>query len=200
MRIGTYEYDFSWARVVSDLFSPPVIWGVLALPIAFRDAESLNQAITWATVYIMLVCVLPIVYISAMVKLGKITDIHMKVRKQRILPFLISMISTSIAWLVLRLMGAPAIMPLLAMFSLVQLAVMLGITFVWQISVHAISISGATIAMWFFFGVIPAILTLPFIVLVGAARLKLRRHTPAQVIAGAMIGLMVPMLLFMLIV
>lgn len=195
MRINTFNYDVSWARMVSDILSPPVIWGTLALPIAFKDADSQGQAIGWASVYIFLVCVLPIVYIAAMVKLNKITDIHLKVRKQRLIPFMISIFTTTVAGIALDLMGAP-IMPILALFTGVQLVVMLLITLVWQISMHTVSISGATIAMWVFFGVIPALATLPLIVLVGTARLKLDRHTPAQVIVGTLVGIIVPLLLF----
>ncbi len=138
-----FEYNASWERLVSDILSPPVVWALLAFPLAFRSADNAQQALTWALTYITLVCVLPIVYIALMVKRGSITDIHMPVRNQRIRPFLVSILCTMFAWGILRLMGAPAVMPLLALFSMVQLAIMLIITFTWQISIHAISISGA---------------------------------------------------------
>lgn len=194
--IARRYYTVSWARLVSDLLSPPVVWAALAFPIAFRDAPSQIHALLWATVYIALVCVLPVIYIGVMVKRGRITDIHMKLRHQRIRPMIVSVICTTIAWWTLRLMGAPEVVPLLALFSLVQLVVIALITLVWQISVHAISISGVAVAALVLFGLIPALLTLPLIILVGAARLKLQRHTPAQVVAGTAIGLIVPALLF----
>jgi hypothetical protein len=53
-----------WPRLVSDILSPPVVWGVLALPIAFRDEPSRGQALLWAAVYITIVCVVPIVYVA----------------------------------------------------------------------------------------------------------------------------------------
>ncbi len=187
----------SWARLVSNLLSPPVIWAAMAFPIAFRDAHTQQQAIMWALIYCGLVCILPLVYVAVMVKRGKITDLHMKVRQQRMLPFIVSIVCTSIAWWVLRFMGAPAVVPLFALFSLAQIAVIAVITLVWQISMHAMSITGAVVAAFTFFGVIPALLLLPLIVLVGAARLKLERHTLAQIIAGAAVGLIVPLLLFL---
>jgi len=186
--------------LVSDILSPPVVWALLAFPIAFRDAASQSQALTWALVYIALVCILPIIYIALMVRRGTITDIHMRVRTQRIRPFLVSIICTAIAWGILRLMGAPAVMPAFALFSMVQLAIMLAITFVWQISIHAISISGATVALAILFGAIPALLTAPLVLLVGAARIKLERHTPAQVIVGTCVGFAVPLLMFQMVV
>jgi membrane-associated phospholipid phosphatase len=200
MRVGHFEYNADWARLVSDILSPPVVWALLAFPIAFRDAASQSQALTWALVYIALVCILPIIYIALMVRRGTITDIHMRVRTQRIRPFLVSIICTAIAWGILRLMGAPAVMPAFALFSMVQLAIMLAITFVWQISIHAISISGATVALAILFGAIPALLTAPLVLLVGAARIKLERHTPAQVIVGTCVGFAVPLLMFQMVV
>jgi membrane-associated phospholipid phosphatase len=191
--------QLSWARLVSNLLSPPVIWAVMAFPIAFRDAETQTQALTWALVYGVLVCLLPLLYVVWMVRRGAISDLHMEVRQQRLRPFVVSLVCTTIAWWVLRFMGAPAVLPLFALFSLAQIAVIALITLVWQISMHAMSISGAVVAAFAFFGLLPALLLLPLVVLVGAARLKLQRHTPAQVVAGAAVGVVVPLLLFILI-
>jgi membrane-associated phospholipid phosphatase len=188
--------SISWARLVSDLLSPPVVWAAMAFPIAFRDADSRQQALTWALSYGGLVCVLPMVYVAWMVKRGSITDLHMGVREQRIRPFVVSLICTMIAWWALRLMGAPPVMPLFAMFSLVQIAVMALITLVWQISVHAMSITGAAVAAFAFFGPMWALPIVPLVVLVGAARLNLKRHTLAQVVAGSALGVLIPLLVF----
>jgi hypothetical protein len=186
----------SWARLVSNILSPPVIWAIMAFPIAFRDAPSREQALAWAAIYCLLVCLLPLLYVALMVRRGRISDIHMQFRQQRIRPFVVSIICTTIAWWTLRFMGAPPVVPLFALFSLVQIAVVAVITLVWQISMHAMSITGAVVAAGAFFGVVPALILLPLIILVSAARLKLQRHTPAQVVAGALVGVIVPLLLF----
>lgn len=188
----------SWARLVSNLLSPPVIWAVMAFPIAFRDAKSDQQALTWALVYGVLVCLLPLLFVAWMVKRGTITDIHMEVRQQRIRPFVVSIVCTTIAWWTLRFMGAPSVVPLFALFSLTQITVMAVITLVWQISMHTMSITSAVVAALTFFGLLPALILLPLIILVGAARLKLQRHTVAQVLAGVVVGAIVPMIVFAL--
>lgn len=190
------QVNLSWARLVSDLLSPPVVWAAMAFPIAFRDAQSRQQAVTWALVYSALVCVLPMVYVALMVRRGSITDLHMGVREQRIRPFIVSLVCTVFAWWVLRLMGAPPVVPLFALFSVVQIAVMALITLVWQISVHAMSITGAAVAAFAFFGPLWALPILPLVVLVGAARLNLKRHTLAQVLAGSALGVLIPLLVF----
>ncbi len=188
-----------WPRLVSDILSPPVVWGVLALPIAFRDAPSRGQALLWAAVYITIVCVVPIVYVAWMVRKGKITDIHMKVREQRMRPLIVSLVCTAVAWWTLRFLGAPPVVPLLAISSFIQLALITGITMVWQISLHAMSITGAAITSGLLFGLTPALLIAPLIVLVAAARLKLKRHTVGQILGGAALGLIVPITLLSLV-
>lgn len=192
------NFNISWARLVSNILSPPVIWAFLAFPIAFRDAESQEQALLWAFVYILLVCLLPVIYVGYMVYRGAITDLHMEKREQRLRPFLVSVICTTIAWWTLRFLGAPPVVPLFVLFSLVQLTIMTLITLVWQISMHAMSITGATMATSLLFGIVPALLTIPLIMLVSAARLKLKRHTPAQILGGTVVGALLPVVVFAL--
>ncbi|MFN8452188.1 MAG: hypothetical protein U0521_27230 [Anaerolineae bacterium] len=178
----------SWARLISDILSPPVIWGALAFPIAFRAADTREQALAWALTYTIMVCLLPAVYIGYMVWRGHITDVHMEVRKERIRPFIVSLVGTTIAWWMLRLMGAPPLLPNFALVSLILLGAMLLVTLVWQISMHSMSITCAVVATGALYGLGPALLLSPLIPVVGAARLKLRRHTLAEVVAGVVLG------------
>ncbi|MBI1281727.1 MAG: hypothetical protein GC179_26615 [Anaerolineaceae bacterium] len=182
-----------WARIVSNLFSPPMVWSVLVFIIAFHFAENRLQGLMWALTYGILVCVMPILFIAWRVRGGKISDLHMKERQERFLPFAVSIVCAILAWEVLRLMNAPSILPLIAAITLVELAVMLVITFAWQISMHAMSISVALVATGIVFGAAPALFVSPLLPIVGAARLRLQRHTLAQVIAGAIVGAIIPL-------
>lgn len=190
--------EFGWARLVSDLFSPPVLWGALAFPLAFQAAESREQALLWALIYVSLVCVLPMIYIGWMYKRGKITDLHMNVRQERIKPFMVSLVATTIAWWTLRALGAPPVIPVLALSGMIQLAVLAAITLVWQVSMHAMSTGAAVIGAVWAYGLPALLLMVPLLVLVAAARLRLNRHTPMQIVVGAMIGLLVPVMVITL--
>ncbi len=187
---------FYWARLISDLVSPPVVWGVMIFPIAFHEAHSQAQALLWGLTYGVLVCLIPALYIVWMVRRGSISDIHMRLREERLRPFLVSIACTGLAWWALRLMGAPPVVPLVAIATLAQLATMAVITLVWQISIHTMSITSAVVATGILFGIGPALLVSPLVPLVGAARLKLHRHTPAQVIAGTLVGAVVTVMLY----
>ncbi len=180
--------QLSWERLTSNVLSPPVIWGVLAFPIAFRGAETWAQALLWALTYVVMVCGIPALYIGYMVWRGKISDVHMEVRSERIRPFLVSLVGTALAWGILRLMGAPPLLPSFALVSFALLGAMLLVTLVWQISMHSMSITCAVVAAGALYGVGTALLLSPLIALVSLARLKLRRHTPAELIAGCILG------------
>jgi len=58
----------------------------------------------------------------------------------------------------------------------------------WQISLHSMTITGAVVVAGALYGPGTALLLSPLIPVVGAARIKLRRHTLAQVIAGGILG------------
>ena len=182
----------SWARLVSDIVSPPLVWAILVIPVAFEYAESTINAIFWAVLYGIFISLLPIAYVAYNVWRGNISDIHMKNRSERIRPLLVSILCTAIVWWLLRELGAPRAFPLLALMSLVQITVIALITLGWQISMHMMSIAGAVVAIGIIFSIGVALLMIPLVPLVAAARLNLKRHTPAQVIAGTVIGALLP--------
>lgn len=185
----------SWARVVSDVLSPPVVWGLLVIPVALQYTETRSNALFWAILYSVFICIIPVVFIAWMVARGKIGDIHMKERKERFRPMLVAIVCTSIVWWLLRRLDAPPAFPLLALMTLVQITFIMLITLAWQISMHMMSIAGATVAIGIIFSIGAAMAMIPLVMLVGAARLQLKRHTPAQVIAGTIVGALVPVLL-----
>ncbi len=184
----------SWARLVSDIISPPIVWAILVVPVSFQYAQSTANAIFWAVLYGLFVCLLPILYVAFHVWRGNISDIHMKNRRERIRPLLVSILCTSIVWWLLRVLGAPRIFPLLALMTLLQMTIIAVITLGWQISMHMMSITGAVVIVAIIFSVTTAFLFLPVVPLVAAARLKLKRHTPAQIIAGTIIGALLPIM------
>ena len=190
----TAKSRLSWARLVSDIISPPIVWAILVIPVAFQYAQSTVNAIFWAVLYGIFICLLPILYVAYQVWRGNISDIHMKNRRERIRPLLVSILCTSIVWWLLKVLGAPRVFPLLALMTLLQMTLIAVITLGWQISMHMMSITGAVVIVAIIFSVTTALLLVPVVPLVAAARLNLKRHTPAQIIAGTVIGALLPVI------
>ena len=186
--LSMHKLNSEWAQIISDVVSPPVVWAVMAFPIAARNAPTPEAAFTWALLYIFLLAFLPSLYVILQVRRGNITDRHMPLREERIRPFIVSLISGTIATVVFGFIGTSLTMWLFVISNLIQLMLMTLITMFWQISIHMISITAAVIMIGALFGIVPALILSPLILIVALARLKLHRHTRAQVIAGVVVG------------
>ena len=188
----------NWARLVSLLLSPPLVWALMAVPVALRDAETTAQGLRNAGLYGLLVSLLPMLYVALMVRRGEISSLDMPLRAERRRPFLVSIACTALAWWILQSSGAPGVMPFFALCSLALITSIALITLVWKVSMHMMSITGVMVTAYAFFGPGWALLVLPLWLLVAAARLQLGRHNPAQLLGGALVGVLVPLALFAL--
>lgn len=177
-----------WAVWVSNILSPPVIWGVMAFPIAFRKAETFSGGFGWAMLYVLLICVVPATYIVYQVARGEITDVHVRIRAQRIRPFMITLASGTVALLAYLVLRAPRPLPIFTLMTLIQIAAVLIITIEWQISMHALASSSALVTIFALFGLPAALIAAPLVPIICGARYRLRRHTIPQLVGGAVVG------------
>jgi membrane-associated phospholipid phosphatase len=139
--------------------------------------------------------VIPGILIYLLLRIGLISDLSLKVRKERFYPYFITLLSYSAmvifyykaqmpTWFITMMAGSIAIMIIAIL-----------ITLVWKISAHMFGVGGLLGGVmsvcyyvehsnpyWLFIGL--------FILAgsVGTSRLILKRHTLAQVIAGFLLG------------
>jgi len=177
-----------WADFISDMFSPPVLWAMLSPVIAFHGTPSLMQGVVSTLICIIFVCVLPSLYILWLFHKGIISDIYLPFPQERIRPFLFSIGSTFVGYVLARTLNLTSIIDGFLLATFFQLILLLIITFFWKISTHtlAISATAALISLWF--GPLPGIGLVPLVVLIAAARLRLRRHTWSEVTGGIILG------------
>lgn len=129
-----------------------------------------------------------------------IKDLHMKNRRDRLMPFMF----ISIFYLIVSFMieGQEWMTPLLNVAFLAITTVVLitnGITFKWKISAHAAGVFGwlgFILALQKAFPstnslLVPLLLSVGFCGLVCWARLYLNAHTPKEIFAGALLGFLV---------
>jgi membrane-associated phospholipid phosphatase len=164
-----------------------VIFAVLGLALAMKELPTL-QGFLWAVLYGFWVSLAPILVVLYMMKIGRITDLHMNSTRERQIPYISSVIGAVIALALISFFDGPELLRCLALFSLIELAALAIITRFWLISIHATSIVAAAIISGLVFGVWAAIVLLPLIIIVCYVRIFLRRHTLAQVLAGSLLG------------
>ncbi len=177
--------DITFPALISAVASPPVL-----LLVAFAWlARFVGQAgaFDWLALYVALGVGLPLLYILFLYRRGLVSDLDVSRREERLRPMLFTLVCMGGAGIVLWLGGAPRLLAAWSAIIWAQLALVMVITLRWKISIHsaaAASLSAMFIAM---LGPI-ALLTTPLVGLVGWSRVRLVRHTPAQTVAGALLG------------
>lgn len=170
------------ARLFSHVVSPPVVFAALGLALAWRATPGWG-ALPWAALYGFWISLAPILFVLYLLRTGRISDISMNKQERRI-PYVVGVVCAVITYGLLRWLGGPANLQCLTIFNIVALTVLGAINWVWQISHHATAITSAAWLVFAVFGGLAGWLMIALAVVVCANRLYLRRHTPAQLVAG----------------
>ncbi|MGW8318432.1 MAG: hypothetical protein ACWGPS_04240 [Candidatus Promineifilaceae bacterium] len=176
------------ARTFSNIVSPPVIFAVLGLALAWQEL-GFWPGLFWATVFGFWVSLAPILLVVYLLRTGRITDLHMNTAQERRLPYLSSAVGALVALILLAVFSGPELLRCLAIYSLISVVILGLINVAWLISIHMTSIAAATLISGLVFGPIVALALVPLAALVFLARLFLRRHTIPQLLAGALVGI-----------
>lgn len=187
-----------WARAVSEILSPAHLVMALPLAIGWHATWPEFSGALWGLVASLFCGAVPYAVILAGVRAGRLTDKHIARRDQRVRPLVLALGSVVAGLGALLLLGAIPAVVVLVLGMLVALAVIVPITAFWKISLHAAVAAGTATVLTFTFGGLAAALAWPLTVLVAAARVALGAHTVAQVIAGGLVGSLVPLGVYLL--
>jgi len=177
------------ANFVSILFCPPLMLVAAVAFIAAHLPHPESQSLArWYAAFILLT---PMLFIVWLKRQGWVSDFDLSVRRERVLPMFIAWLGLLVGWLALRAADAPRLLLAFALLQICQGAIFLLITLFWKISLHTTTVSSLTALWWVMTGSVVFLwLGLPLVVLVAWARLRLRRHTAAQAIAGTLLGVL----------
>jgi len=126
---------------------------------------------------------LPMAVIFYMFRRGQLGDMYAYERQTRFRPFMGAIACYLLGLITLLAASAPLLVLALMAGYMVNTIIMMLITLRWKISIHASGIAGPATFLVYAFGLQfwwMWLLILP----VGWARLKLRAHTPSQVVVG----------------
>jgi membrane-associated phospholipid phosphatase len=178
------------ARLVGELLSPPPILVAVALAVAWVSSPTRAMAVVWGTIAALFASVLPYALILRGVRQGRLSNRNISLRKQRIRFGGVAIASILFGLAVLAALDAPAEMVALLASIAVGVAGGWVVTLWWKISVHAAIAAGAATVLTLVFG--PALLAVwPLVALIAWSRVQVGDHTPAQVLAGVALGIVV---------
>lgn len=181
------------ARWVSIFFDS----SFLSLPIflAFGYASARTPGLLWAILTLLIVTGIPLAYLILGIQRGWVSDMELTQREERPRFILISLSSDILALLLLYLFDGPHLLTVIALTYFCLAIVMFSISSFWKISMHMAGVGGFSTALVFVYGV-PALWAFLSLPLVFWARLHRRKHTPSQLVAGALAGALITTLVF----
>lgn len=190
-RVESEEY--LWAYLASHLLSPPVVWAVWVFAIAWTSSAERHLNLRFALLFACAVCAAPILFVTFMVRNGRISDLHMRESRERYIPYSIAIIGGLLCAITFWRYEADPVLYLLTLITILELALMLVGTLFIHISFHAAGMASVISATTLMFGLSKGLLFLPLLLLIVLARLVLGRHSPAQIILGVLIGVLTPL-------
>ncbi|HEU5369548.1 MAG TPA: phosphatase PAP2 family protein, partial [Ktedonobacterales bacterium] len=137
----------------------------------------------------------PLLLLVVAVVAGRVRNLDLDLRHERPWPMLIALGITVVGLAVLWALGAPRLLLILLLASLVGGTIALLITLRWKISIHAGGAAGAATVMALLYGA-QALPLLAGVALIGWSRVALGKHTWLQVVAGAAISSVITVLIF----
>lgn len=173
------------ARAVTAAFSPTLLMAVLSPLVGGLAAGP--GGVGWGLAGVVFIAAVPAAIVHVGVVRGRWSDHHLSRREDRALPLTLSALSVTAGVALLALAGAPRAIVALQIAVLAVLVLATAITAWWKISFHVAVVAASATALCVVGGAawLAALLAVP---LVGWSRLRLRAHTGAQVLAGAVLG------------
>ena len=175
------------AKLISYVTSAPLI-AIYNIPIICLKEQNCLVASLIAFLFLTFFPVAPIIHDA---RKGR-TDIFVAQRGKRLKFFTLTIINHFVGFL-LSLFFKLKVLPLYILCYFTVTLTILVITLKWKISVHTAGVAGPVTFIVLFFGFAYSLLYL-LLIPVAWARLKMKAHTRAQVILGAVVAVLVTFL------
>jgi membrane-associated phospholipid phosphatase len=198
------------AQILSILFHPLLIpvYALLQMnlmPFFYPGAETLRHVLIFGSMFLLVVP--PIIWYVILHKLKIVESWRAKTRKERIWPYLFTILSYLLVSIICYLLVVDYGFSQLWYGATVALIVVFLVNFFWKINAHATGM-GSWTGMLIFLSIFNGFSLLSQIIvvllssgLIGWSRLKLDAHTPSQVFFGFLLGLIcvgfLPFLIFL---
>lgn len=182
-------------RLVTEIFAPTPVVGALFLVVAWHSAPTRAAALAWGALTLAFAALFPFAYVLREVRRRRVTDRHVRVRRQRPRILLVAIASTLFLLALLAALGAPRALAALVVACIAGLASALLVTLVWKLSIHVAVVAGAVVILVLVLGW-PLAALAPLVALTAWGRVALGDHTSAQTIAGGALGAVVAGVVF----
>ena len=192
---ATKNEAWQWAKIVSNVFHPwAVLVPVLALA-AYRATGNPLECIRWTLIAFLPATVFPLIYakIRATVLSRKGTQRRVSRSLVRNNPgqlFIMTGLFGIPSALILHYLSGPRNLLVIILGITAVMFVIALVNLRYRASFHLSMVASMLTALWFLFGAV-SLASFLLIPILGLSRYQLGEHTPAQTVAGFLIGLVV---------
>ena len=183
----SHQMSQKLAKIVSLLTNPALVVSISVVTIVGRYADSMEKFWKGSVIDIGLRVVPGIIYSIYVWRKEGAVDLDLTERHDRIVPLMLSTLGAVIGSFIVQSKLQNATFTEMSYILVTMLAALTVITTVWKISLHAATIAGLSSLLvvyqgnWF---LLSYLILLPVI----WSRLKLKQHSPNQLIAGTILG------------
>lgn len=199
MQTPTERMADTVSHILSCILVPllmPVYGLMLAFGLSVLDVAPMGMRVLFTLITAGINVAVPMVMVLLLKKMGFVEDLGLNGRKERLIPYVISIVCFGVTAWFMSSKGAPIWLSMFFAGGAVAAFVNLIINFKWKISAHAAGIAGVVALLVkiakdgspepeIFFWLL---LTIGLAGLLGSARVWLGRHTVWQVLAGYAVG------------
>ncbi|MHB1355340.1 MAG: DMT family transporter [Anaerolineae bacterium] len=191
--VGMIISELAWsghtAYLISRFLAPPYVAVPVILVMALCDTLPWYYALLWAAGICLLALPLPLLLLQRELRIGRISDWHVKNRLERLKPrtIFILLFAVLAPLLALIILQGPRLLLVALITATVMSLLNLLVTTRWKISQHVSGVAVACVLVTGTLGVaaLPVLLLIP---IVAWARVRLGAHTLAQTAAGGLAG------------
>lgn len=185
--------------ILSWVFVPllmPIYGMIIAFKYSLLSFMPMGSKMVFTLIAFCFTVAIPMLLVVLMKRLGMIQDIGLNGRKERFIPYLITIISMAGTGIFMWYKGAPMWLNMFFIAGGVAGLVNMVINFRWKISAHAAGIAGVVALILRISGLsyhhpgVDTLLIISIVIagLLGSARIWQGRHTMWQVLAGYAVG------------
>jgi len=193
------------AVVISFIFHP-VFLTLYGLIILFHSGLYISylQPISKQWIYLIVITntiIIPLCFVPIYLHKGIIHSLQMETKRERIVPFTVSLVLLYIAYFLFKKLQVPFILRGYLLTAVIANLIALFFTLKMKISLHLTSLgalTGILLVLIFYFTIPPGYLLLLFLIsgVTASARLSLSAHNSFQVYLGYILGILSAGILF----
>lgn len=189
----TDSIKYKLANLNSAIFNPLIWPSLMFIIITFHYTNIFQDFLFTSIICIIFVSIIPLITVKIWSRY-KETDMDLYNKEDRHIPSLISTLSCLFCTIILYQINNNLCLVLVMLSYFFNMLLIYVITYKWKISIHSISASSSIPFLICAYGYAGFLSVIPLFLTMWS-RLYLKKHTFAQVIAGASLGLILSILI-----